>query len=88
MTPLERENAALVVGLAGVARCVVGCRRLGSGWAEDVGGVLRVTRGGGVEDDGGEDGGERPVEEGEWLYFVGGDGAVRVWSRGSSSEGR
>ncbi len=49
-------------------------RGLDTGVAKDISGVLRVTRGA-------EAGGE--VEEGEWLYFVGGDGGARVLERGS-----
>jgi elongator complex protein 6 len=82
---LESENAAFTVGAVQAARCVVQCRALGTGWAEDVSGVVRVTRGGccdGEETDT-DDTGE-PVQEGEWLYYIGGDGGVKVWGRGDS----
>ena len=93
-TPLERESAEFLTGMTYVARCVMACRRLGTGWAEDVSGVLRATRGGSVEHDEGERGGQASedggevakrveVEEGEWLYHVGGDGAVKLWTRGA-----
>jgi len=77
----------------------MGCRRLGTGWADDISGVLRVTRGGGDGDgeEVGAEGEDGPggvdvdeakgsaavVEEGEWLYHIGGDGTAKVWSRGS-----
>lgn len=86
-TPLESVNSAVIAHLAQQAAFVVGTRRLGTGWARDVSGVLRVTRGGAVDEveasvrDGGDRGGE--VKEGEWLYFVEGDASVRVWGRGS-----
>lgn len=89
--PLARENAAFMVSCVQMARWVVGCRMLGTGWAEDVSGVVRVTRGGcaGEVVEGGEDseGGEaesEEVKEGEWLYYVGGHGGVKVWGRGES----
>lgn len=89
-TPLERENAEFCVNMAYAARLVIACRRLGTGWAEDVSGVLRVTCGGHTrfaDDDDFEDeenGGRTQVEEGEWLYHNSGDGTVKVWSRGGS----
>jgi elongator complex protein 6 len=52
---------------------VVSLRLLDSGIARDVSGVLRVTNGGGGDGTG--------VEEGEFLYWVGGDGGLRVWQR-------
>ncbi|KAK1982774.1 hypothetical protein LZ30DRAFT_589922 [Colletotrichum cereale] len=74
-TTLEREHAAFVLGLAHAAETVVGLRLLDTGNASDVSGVLRITAGG--------DGhGERAVEETELLYFVGGDGSVKVFGRG------
>ncbi|KAI9879197.1 MAG: hypothetical protein M1830_009272 [Pleopsidium flavum] len=73
-TPLEINHAAFVVGLAHLARFTMSLRLLDTGAARDVSGVLRVTRGGG-------DGGE--VDEKELLYFVGGDGGVRVFERGA-----
>ncbi|KAJ6788438.1 hypothetical protein PWT90_08053 [Aphanocladium album] len=73
-TGLEREQAALVLGQAHAADQVVSLRRLDTGAAADVSGVLRVaTRGGGAGDDGGE----------ELLYHVSGDGSVRVFERGA-----
>jgi elongator complex protein 6 len=49
---------------------------LETGTAKDVSGVLRVTPGG----DEGIDG--ISVEDRELLYFIGGDGGVRVFERG------
>lgn len=91
--PLARENAAFMVSCVQMARWTVSCRMLGTGWAEDVSGVVRVTRGGRADEDlevegegegQGDDAGEEEVKEGEWLYYVGGDGGVRVWGRGES----
>lgn len=73
-TPLEINHAAFVTWLAHQARVTMGLRLLDTGAARDVSGVLRVTRG---PDEGGEE-----VEEKEVLYFVGGDGGVRVFGRG------
>ncbi|KAF4907209.1 hypothetical protein CGCVW01_v012618 [Colletotrichum viniferum] len=73
VTTLEKEHASFVLGLAHAAEMVVGLRLLDTGTARDVSGVLRVTAGGD---------GERTVEEAELLYFVGGDGSVKVFGRG------
>ncbi|KAF0318931.1 hypothetical protein GQ607_013890 [Colletotrichum asianum] len=72
-TTLEKEHASFVLGLAHAAEMVVGLRLLDTGTARDVSGVLRVTAGGDRE---------RTVEEAELLYFVGGDGSVKVFGRG------
>lgn len=91
---LESENAAFMVGAVQAARCVVQCRALGTGWAEDVSGVVRVTRGGCCDDEATDKDDtsakndrdiDEPVQEGEWLYYIGGDGGVRVWGRGDSA---
>ncbi|GJD03959.1 hypothetical protein ColKHC_12784 [Colletotrichum higginsianum] len=76
-TTLEKEHASLVLGLAHAAEMVVGLRLLDTGNASDVSGVLRITAGG----DAGSSG-ETVVEETELLYFVGGDGSVKVFGRG------
>ncbi len=64
-------------------------RMLETGTARDVSGVLRVTRGAdeGTDEDegddvGGRNKGEADLEGRELLYFVGGDGGVRVFERG------
>lgn len=55
-------------------------RLLDSGTARDVSGVIRITLGDHVKED------NRSVqkrrEERELLYFVGGDGGVKVFERG------
>ncbi|KDN61718.1 hypothetical protein CSUB01_04419 [Colletotrichum sublineola] len=76
-TTLEKEHAAFVLGLAHAAQTVFGLRLLDTGNASDVSGVLRITAGGD-----GHDGERGPVEETELLYFVGGDGSVKVFGRG------
>jgi len=90
---LESENAAFTVAAVQAARSVVQCRALGTGWAEDVSGVVRVTRGGCCDDEDIESSTSvseadrdvhEPVQEGEWLYYIGGDGGVKVWGRGDS----
>jgi len=81
--PLARDNAAFMVSLAHMARWVLSCRMLGTGWAEDVSGVVRVTRGGCADEDDEEYRGDE-VKEGEWLYHVSGDASVKVWGRGES----
>ena len=90
---MESENAAFMVGTVQAARCVVQCRALGTGWAEDVSGVVRITRGGYCDDEETEMDGssakadgdvKEPVQEGEWLYYIGGDGGVKAWGRGDS----
>ncbi|PGH12160.1 hypothetical protein AJ79_04454 [Helicocarpus griseus UAMH5409] len=87
-TPLEKEHASLVVGMAHQARMVMQLRGLDTGVARDVSGVLRISKGGGYipatgngdkRDDYGQVAG---LEEKEVLYFVQGDGAVRVFGRG------
>ncbi|KAI1140981.1 hypothetical protein F5Y05DRAFT_294134 [Hypoxylon sp. FL0543] len=75
-TPLEKEHAVFAALLAHDAHLVVSSRMLDTGTARDVSGVLRVTPGGGNHDI------DYVVEEQELLYFVAGDGAVRVFGRG------
>lgn len=75
-TPLEINHAAFVTGMSHLARFTIGLRLLDTGAARDVSGVLRVTRG---PDEGERDG---ELEEKEVLFFVGGDGGVRVFGRG------
>ncbi|OAX85438.1 hypothetical protein ACJ72_00163 [Emergomyces africanus] len=86
-TPLDREHASLVVGMAHQARMVMQLRGLDTGVARDVSGVLRISKGGGwVPETGMGQNKGRPghtgLEEKEVLYFVQGDGAVRVFGRG------
>ncbi|KAI1823737.1 hypothetical protein F4861DRAFT_306752 [Xylaria intraflava] len=75
-TALEKEHAALVLSLAHDAHLVMSLRALETGTAKDVSGVLRVTPGG----DEGIAG--ISIEDRELLYFIGGDGSVRVFERG------
>lgn len=79
-SPLEVDTAALAVCLAHQAAVVLGCRLLDTGWAKDVSGVIRATRGGAAHD---WDVGGQAVGEDEWLYHIAGDGAVSVWDRGA-----
>lgn len=74
--PLEKEHASLALSLAHDAQLIMSLRLLETGTAKDVSGVLRVTPGG----DEGTAG--TPVEDRELLYFIGGDGSVRVFERG------
>jgi elongator complex protein 6 len=73
-TSLEKEHAAFVLSLAHEAEMVISLRMLDTGTAKDVSGVLRATRGGGSTG--------YVTDERELLYFVGSDGAVRVFERG------
>ena len=79
--PLEKAHAAFVMSLAHQAKIVMSVRELDTGGATDVSGVLRITNGGDKQ----WEEGHRPkvVEEKECLYFVGGDGSVRVFERGA-----
>lgn len=63
-----------MLSLAHEAEAVLSLRLLDTGTAKDVSGVVSITRGG---DDLG-----RSIEEHEYLYHIGGDGAVKVFERG------
>ncbi|KAJ6133339.1 hypothetical protein N7471_008554 [Penicillium samsonianum] len=78
-TPIETEHAALVIGLAHRARSVMQLRTLDTGAAKDVSGVLRISRGGGLNTSE-----EETLEEREALYFIQRDGGVKVFGRGES----
>lgn len=75
-TTLEKEHASLALSLVHDAQLVMSLRTLETGTAKDVSGVLRITPGGD------EDTGGTTVEDRELLYFIGGDGGVRVFERG------
>lgn len=75
---MEINQAAFLVGLAHQARVVFSLTGLETGAARDVSGVLRVCRGGAEDQEG-----EYSVQEKEVLYFVGGDGGVKVFERGT-----
>jgi len=79
-TPLETDHAALVLNVAHAADFILGLRLLDTGTARDVSGVLRIT----IGDKSVEAGHDAPrrLEEKELLYFVGGDGGVKVFERG------
>jgi elongator complex protein 6 len=72
-TTLERDHAAFALGLAHEAATVLALRLLDTGTARDVSGVVRVNGGGRASES---------AEE-EFLYFVSGDGGVRVFERGA-----
>ncbi len=76
-TLVEREHAAFILSIAHDAHLITSLRMLDTGTAKDVSGVLRVTRGGQYDEDP-----ENIIDERELLYFVGGDGYVRVFERG------
>ncbi|RYP66141.1 hypothetical protein DL770_008859 [Monosporascus sp. CRB-9-2] len=76
-TLLEKEHAAFALSIAHGAHMVMGLRMLDTGTAKDVSGVLRITCGGQYDQET-----ENVVDERELLYFVGGDGGVRVFERG------
>jgi elongator complex protein 6 len=59
---------------------IMSLRLLDTGTARDVSGVLRVSIGDNAEQ--GVQDVRRGVEEKELLYFVGGDGGVKVFERG------
>jgi elongator complex protein 6 len=79
-TPLEKDHAALVLNLSHEADFIMSLRLLDTGTARDVSGVLRVTVGDSIEQV--SQGIQRRTEEKELLYFVGGDGGVKVFERG------
>lgn len=66
---------------------MLACRELGTGAARDVSGVLRVTRGGGWDEE--EDVGDGRLKEAglEALYLVQRDGRVEVFERGAVTGG-
>ncbi|KAH7057293.1 hypothetical protein B0J12DRAFT_568486 [Macrophomina phaseolina] len=82
-TPLESAHAAFLVGQAHVADVCLSLRLLDTGFAADVSGVLRVTRGDNEGEEGEEGEEVQEVHEKEVLYYVGGDGSVRVFERGA-----
>ncbi|KAK6441754.1 hypothetical protein LTR95_002008 [Oleoguttula sp. CCFEE 5521] len=81
-TPLETAHAGFTMHQVHLARLVLGCRELDTGAARDVSGVLRITKGGGWDDDDhGENRGQQSagkLKEGQWRYLVGRDGSVKI----------
>lgn len=79
-TPLETNHAAFLLSLAHQADLIMGLRLLDSGTARDVSGVVRISAGDQAVEE--LQDARNKVEERELLYFVGGDGAVKVFERG------
>ena len=79
-TPLETDHAAFLLNLTHQADFTMSLRLLDSGTAKDVSGVVRITVGDGANDDVRDF--QTKLEERELLYFVGGDGGVKVFERG------
>jgi elongator complex protein 6 len=79
-TPLETDHAAFLLGMAHQADLIMSLRLLDSGTARDVSGVVRITAGNQTGEM--DQGTQQRVEEKELLYFVGGDGGVKVFERG------
>jgi elongator complex protein 6 len=79
-TALETNHAAFLLSTTHHADFIMGLRLLDSGTARDVSGVLRITVGDQVAEEGPEI--QTRLEEKELLYFVGGDGGVKVFERG------
>ncbi|PHH89185.1 hypothetical protein CDD83_6523 [Cordyceps sp. RAO-2017] len=80
-TTLERRHAALVLSQTHAARTIVSLRKLDTGTARDVSGVMRITAA--AHDDGHDDGDDGLRDDAEYLYHVGGDLSVRVFERGA-----
>lgn len=78
-TPLESDHAAFLLSVAHQADFSMGVRLLDSGTARDISGVVRIT----ARDSATENEEAFKKAEGrELLYFVGGDGGVKVFERG------
>ena len=82
-TPLEVDHRTFVASLAHESRIVLGLRLLETGTAKDVSGVLRLSRG--PQLDSGEDEEEVQPEllDRDVLFFINGDGSVKVFERGA-----
>ena len=63
-----------MTSLAYQSKFVICLRLLDTGIAKDISGVMRITKGPESDDD---------LEEKEVLYFVAGDGGVKVFPRGA-----
>lgn len=81
-TPLEVDTAAFLTQQAHLSRFIMAVRELDTGAANDVSGVLRVTRGGSSISN--EEVGEEVevAKEMEALFLVQRDGGVKVFERG------
>jgi len=78
-TPLETNHSAFLLSTAHQADFIMSLRLLDTGTARDVSGVVRITIGDPAADDCHDV--QRGMEK-ELLYFVGGDGGVKVFERG------
>jgi elongator complex protein 6 len=78
-TRLEIDHAAFLLNTAHQADFTMSLRLLDSGTARDVSGIIRITRG---DRDIAKHDITENIEELELLYFVGGDGSVKVFERG------
>jgi elongator complex protein 6 len=76
-TPLEINHAAFLLSFAYQANLIMSLRSLDTGMARDVSGVIRIGLGAAEAAKWGTQ-----MEAKELLYFVGGDGNVRVFERG------
>ncbi|KAL1837357.1 hypothetical protein VTJ49DRAFT_3968 [Mycothermus thermophilus] len=79
-TPLEQQHAWFTLSLAHDADLLLSLRPLDTGAARDVSGVIRITTHpttAAIKATTAAHGGSH-----EWLYYVGGDGGVRVFERG------
>ncbi|KAH8802683.1 hypothetical protein F5884DRAFT_903322 [Xylogone sp. PMI_703] len=79
-TPLETSHSAFLLSIAHQADYIMSLRLLDTGTARDVSGVIRITIGDQAVNDDRDI--ETRIEERELLYFVGGDGGVKVFERG------
>lgn len=76
-TPLEINHAAFLLSLAHQAQLTMSLRLLDTGTARDVSGVIRISLGAAEAAKW-----DVQMEAKELLYFVGGDGNVKVFERG------
>ncbi|MCJ1322802.1 hypothetical protein MMC15_008152 [Xylographa vitiligo] len=88
ITPLETAHTAFVVGLAHEAGLVMSVRALDTGVARDISGVIRIVKASGWPKadkhvQASQTSPAEAVEEREMLYFIAGDGGIRVWERGA-----
>jgi elongator complex protein 6 len=76
-TPLEINHAAFLLNFVHQAHLTMSLRLLDTGTARDVSGVIRIGVGAAEAAKW-----DMQMESKEMLYFVGGDGNVRVFERG------
>jgi elongator complex protein 6 len=83
-TPLESNHAALVSSIAHVSSYILSLRLLDTGFAADVSGVMRITRG--AFDEESEEPAPRDSRtstDKELLYYIRGDGTATAFARGA-----